>query len=145
VGRLIERSGELVEIDWFCQERECAGIADNSAGGRPAGNEDDARGRIFGDDVATGGGAVEFRHPIIHQDDVGMMLVVGLDGFHARADDGDNLVVAMPDEVRQRGADGPLVIGNQDAHARFEARREPLRKGARSMEQGDRRGLTGVN
>ena len=48
-----------------------------------------------------------------------MMLRVSLNGFHARSDHGNDFVVAVADEIRERGADRPLVVSDEDAHAPF--------------------------
>ena len=75
--------------------------------------------RAFGyleTDHAARGGAVQPRHPVIHQHHVRLVTRVGLDGFEAGADDLDDFMTALRDERSQGGANASLIIGNQDAH-----------------------------
>ena len=104
----------MFEANRLVQNRHCAGRGEIV--GRTAANEDDTRGGMFCDDVAAGGRAVELRHLEIHQDDVRPMPIVGMDGFQARADNLDHLMLAKTNKLRQRGSDAFLVVSNQDAH-----------------------------
>src|SRR4051812_4117212 len=69
--------------------------------------------------MATGGGAVQFGHPIVHQDDVRLMPVVGLNGLDAGANHFYDFVLAMRDKRRQRRSHTFLVVSDEYAHAEF--------------------------
>jgi len=68
----------LIEIDRLHQDGERAGICYLV---RMTGDQDHARVRIFRNDITAGGRAIEFRHLVIHQDDVGMVAPICLDRF----------------------------------------------------------------
>jgi hypothetical protein len=55
---------------------------------------------------------------IIHEQNVGTMPSVGLDGFQARRDDLDYFMLAATDQVGQRCADASFVVRDQNAHDR---------------------------
>ncbi len=120
---LVEGFVKLLHSDRFGQDRHCAGA--DKAVRRPAANEDDARIRILGHDVAAGGGAVEFRHLIVHEHYVWPMSIVGVDGFQTGADDLHHLVLAKANQLSQRGAHTFLVVGDQDAHTAIAERSMP--------------------
>jgi hypothetical protein len=109
---------EKVEIDGFGENGDGAGIL-GMFGRGPGGDEDDAGGGIFGNNIATGGGAIQFRHPIVHQDDVGLVAIVGLDGFEAGTNHFDDFVLAMRNQRGQRCSHTSLVVGDEYAHAEF--------------------------
>ena len=71
---------------------------------------------MLGYDVAAGSHAIEFRHPIIHQNDVGLMSRVSLDRLEPGADHFHNLVFAAIDQGCQAGAHTFLIVCNKNAH-----------------------------
>jgi len=118
LGGLVEGLFEKVQIDGFGEDGDGAGIL-GVLGGGPGGDENDAGGGILGNDVAAGGGAVQFRHPIVHQDDVGLVAIVGLNGFEAGANHFDDFMLAMRNQRRQRCSHTSLIVGDEYAHAEF--------------------------
>ena len=66
--------------------------------------------------MATRSHAVQLRHPVIHQDEVGFVQGVAVDRFQAGPDYGDDLVSAPTDHVRESGAEGTLVVRDENAH-----------------------------
>ena len=83
---------------------------------RDTGNEDDSRPGIFRDDVPASGGAVELRHLVIHEHDIGMVPAIGLDGFEPGSYDFDDFVLTAADELGQGCADASLVVRDQNSH-----------------------------
>lgn len=115
---LAEHFLEMAEVDGLREDGHGAGFV-RIGRGRPGGNQDDAGGGISRNNVATSGGAIQFRHPIVHQDDVGLVAIVGLDGLEAGANHFYDFVLAMRHERRQRCSHTSLVVGDKYAHAGF--------------------------
>ena len=71
---------------------------------------------MLGQDVAASRGAVEFRHLVIHQNDVWVVSIVGVNGVQARADNLHHFMLAKTNKLGQRRSHAFLVVCNQDAH-----------------------------
>ena len=107
---------QLLEIDGLGQDGDRAGVS-RVVSRRPGGHKDDAGRRVSRNNMAAGGGAIEFRHPIIHQHDIGLVTVVGLDRFETGPNHFYDLMLAMSDEGGQGCPHVSLVVGNENAHA----------------------------
>ena len=98
--RRMESFVKSMQVDRLCENRDRSKLCD-FARWRTAGNENDASGRIFGENVTARGDAVELRHSVIHQDHIRPMTFVGLDGFQTGPDDLDNFIAALANELSE--------------------------------------------
>ena len=98
--RRMESFVKPMQVDRLCDDGD-RGKLSNFARWRTAGNEDDASGRIFGQNVTARGDTVELGHSVIHQDDIRPMTFVGLDGFQTGANDFDDLMSTLGNELSE--------------------------------------------
>jgi len=108
---VVEDFFETIEIDGFGKDSHRAGFAKVVTWG-PGGNQNNAGGRVLRNDVAAGGRAIQFRHPIIHQNDVWLVTIVSLDGFESGANDFNDFVLAMRNQRRQSCSNTSLVVSD---------------------------------
>ena len=118
LGGVVEGFFEKLEIDGLGENSDRARIL-RMLGGRPGGDEDNAGPGVLGNDIAAGGGAVQLRHPIVHQDNVGLVAIIGLDGFEAGANHFYDFMLAMGNERRQRCSHTSLIVSDEYAHTGF--------------------------
>lgn len=114
IGSRVERAPKLIERHWLRQNRDRALIAQVFRS--PARNENDARVWIVSQNVAAGGRAVKFRHPIIHDHDIGVMAGVSLNRLQPGTYDLHDMVLTLADQLRQRRAYAFLVVRYQHPH-----------------------------
>jgi len=115
LANVVESDVEPVELDRFRQKTHCARLI-SAVLRRPGGDENDARLRILGENVATSGAAIQFRHSIIHQDEIGFVCCVAVDRFQTGAHHRDDVVSAPTDHIGERSSEAALVVGDQDTH-----------------------------
>ncbi len=97
--RIIERRLQLAKRDRFFQNVERTGVP--KLIGSPAGDEDNTSVRMMGQNIATGGGAIELGHAVVHDDDIRLVTGICLDGLQAGADDLDYFMLALVYELGQ--------------------------------------------
>jgi len=110
---VVKRGVKPIEVHRLYQNGDGAGFIDFA---HHTGNENDARLRIFRDDVSAGGGAVELRHLVIHQNHVGPMAGISLDRFQTGRDNFDDLVLTSANELGERCPHAFLVVRDQNPH-----------------------------
>ena len=91
---------EPMQVDRLCENRDGSQLRD-VARWRAAGNKNDLGGGIFRENVAARGDAVELRHSVIHQHHVRSMTFVCLNRFQAGANDLDNFIAALANELSE--------------------------------------------
>ena len=111
-----QRTFQMLEIDRLGKERDRSRFSRKVVARSPGRDENDEGRRVFRENVAAGRRAVEFRHAIVHQNEVRFVVVERLNGFESRSNDLDDLVLAMVDQCRETCSYTPLIVGNKNAH-----------------------------
>src|ERR1041385_1635706 len=107
----MESNVEPIELDRFRKKTHCARLI-SAILRRPGGDKNDPRVRILGENVTTSGAAVQFRHPIIHQNEIGFVQGVAVDRFQTGADYRDDVVSAPTDHIGEGGPEAALVVSD---------------------------------
>ena len=89
---VVQSGVKLIQFDRFDEQGNGARAGDLF---RRTGNENHARVGIFRHDVAASGGAIEFRHLVIHQHGIGLVPAIGVNRFQARAYDLDHFMIRL--------------------------------------------------
>ena len=115
---LEDRPDDLVEVLVLRQAGDSAGLLEclHLAEVRRCGQCDDVRAGAARDDSPCGLHAVQPREPVVHHDDVGLVLDAGGHGECPLGDRRDDLdVVAQPEEQLERLAEDLVVLDEDDA------------------------------
>lgn len=114
--RIVERGVNLIQLQRLYQHGYGPRVGNFL---RRTGNKDDTGVRILCDDVAARGGAIQFRHMIVHQHDVRVVSSISVDRFQARSHHLDDFMLTKTNQIGQRCPDTSLIVRDQYAHASF--------------------------
>ena len=107
----MESNVEPIELDRFRKKTHCARLI-SAILRRPGGNKNDPRVRILGENMTTSGAAIQFRHSVIHQNEIGFVERVTVDRLQTGAHHRDDVVSAPTDHVGESGPEAALVVGD---------------------------------